>query len=348
MIRFFRTIRQRLLAQNRFTKYLVYATGEIVLVVIGILIALQINNWNEERKRKENYQATIEQIYNGLELETQQLNFNIAGLYLQQRYADSLYNFSDSLRLEQIPGLLFYLESEPRAFTTSIGFHIQNMVVNPKDKNENLLARNLTNYLSLASSDVSTNDKPISAIMIKEGFPVPSVNFGYSLFMGMLNDTAYFKQKDWEKAKSLLQTPEIRSGLVQLAQQKEFLKNQLGQLHELSTNSMAQIHDLYPEVKLLYENIGIIGQGTSNQNWLDDTLLTLVDEKKAIWEAVVTLKGGGVKIRENKSWNVNWGGATFPKGQLEWFGPDIITEAGTFRLIVNLSEKNYEFIPVAQ
>ena len=74
MIRFFRTIRQRLLAQNRFTKYLVYATGEIVLVVIGILIALQINNWNEERKRKENSQATIEQIYNGLELETQQLN----------------------------------------------------------------------------------------------------------------------------------------------------------------------------------------------------------------------------------------------------------------------------------
>ncbi len=50
MIKFFRKIRQQLLAQNKLGKYLLYALGEIVLVVIGILIALQINNWNEHRK----------------------------------------------------------------------------------------------------------------------------------------------------------------------------------------------------------------------------------------------------------------------------------------------------------
>jgi len=50
MIKFFRKIRQRLLTENKFSKYLIYAIGEIVLVVIGILIALQINNWNELRK----------------------------------------------------------------------------------------------------------------------------------------------------------------------------------------------------------------------------------------------------------------------------------------------------------
>jgi hypothetical protein len=49
MIKFFRHIRQRLVNQNRFSKYLLYAIGEIVLVVIGILIALQINNWNTNR-----------------------------------------------------------------------------------------------------------------------------------------------------------------------------------------------------------------------------------------------------------------------------------------------------------
>ena len=49
MIKFFRKIRQKLLAENRFSKYLIYAIGEIVLVVIGILIALQINNWNKNR-----------------------------------------------------------------------------------------------------------------------------------------------------------------------------------------------------------------------------------------------------------------------------------------------------------
>lgn len=52
MIKFFRKIRQRLLTENKFSKYLLYAVGEIILVVIGILIALSINNWNEERKER--------------------------------------------------------------------------------------------------------------------------------------------------------------------------------------------------------------------------------------------------------------------------------------------------------
>ena len=49
MIKFFRNIRKKLLAEGNTIKYLKYAIGEIVLVVIGILIALQINNWNEDR-----------------------------------------------------------------------------------------------------------------------------------------------------------------------------------------------------------------------------------------------------------------------------------------------------------
>ena len=50
MLKFFRSIRQKLLVEGSFRKYLGYAIGEILLVVIGILIALQINNWNDERK----------------------------------------------------------------------------------------------------------------------------------------------------------------------------------------------------------------------------------------------------------------------------------------------------------
>lgn len=52
MLKFFRKIRQKLVAENRFSKYLIYAIGEIVLVVIGILIALQINNWNQTKKNR--------------------------------------------------------------------------------------------------------------------------------------------------------------------------------------------------------------------------------------------------------------------------------------------------------
>ncbi|MFH4966596.1 DUF6090 family protein [Gaetbulibacter sp. M240] len=50
MIKFFRKIRQNLLLEGKTGKYLKYAIGEIVLVMIGILLALQVNNWNEQRK----------------------------------------------------------------------------------------------------------------------------------------------------------------------------------------------------------------------------------------------------------------------------------------------------------
>lgn len=52
MIKFFRKIRQQRIGDNKVSKYLLYAIGEIVLVVIGILIALQINTWNNERVQK--------------------------------------------------------------------------------------------------------------------------------------------------------------------------------------------------------------------------------------------------------------------------------------------------------
>ena len=60
MIKFFRNIRQSLLMENKNAKYLKYAIGEIVLVVIGILIALQVNNWNENQKAKSSETTILE------------------------------------------------------------------------------------------------------------------------------------------------------------------------------------------------------------------------------------------------------------------------------------------------
>jgi len=66
MIRFFRTLRKRLLAENRVSKYLLYAIGEILLVVIGILIALQIDTWNEARKNRAFEKEVLGQIKENL------------------------------------------------------------------------------------------------------------------------------------------------------------------------------------------------------------------------------------------------------------------------------------------
>ena len=73
MLRLFRRIRTRSLAENKFTKYLLYAVGEIILVVIGILIALSINNRNDFRKDRLAEKLLLENLVKDLE-DQQELN----------------------------------------------------------------------------------------------------------------------------------------------------------------------------------------------------------------------------------------------------------------------------------
>lgn len=67
MVTLFRKIRQELLTGNKFSKYLIYAVGEIILVVIGILIALGINNWSNYQKDKQAEIKYLSQIKNSLQ-----------------------------------------------------------------------------------------------------------------------------------------------------------------------------------------------------------------------------------------------------------------------------------------
>ncbi len=66
MIKFFRHIRQNLLMENKTSKYFKYAIGEIILVVIGILIALQINTWNEKKKESRKLKVVLTSVYKDL------------------------------------------------------------------------------------------------------------------------------------------------------------------------------------------------------------------------------------------------------------------------------------------
>lgn len=73
MIRFFHHIRKSLMEQNKVRTYILYAIGEILLVVIGILIALQVNNWNEQRVLENSAQANLIVLKNNLNEDLEQL-----------------------------------------------------------------------------------------------------------------------------------------------------------------------------------------------------------------------------------------------------------------------------------
>jgi hypothetical protein len=96
MIPFFRKIRKKMADDNKPLKYMRYAIGEIVLVVIGILIALQINNWNEDRKENNIENKILVEISNGLRQDLLDIRSNMsehrAGLKACEYYFDLFTN----------------------------------------------------------------------------------------------------------------------------------------------------------------------------------------------------------------------------------------------------------------
>ena len=90
MIKFFRKIRLKLLTHNRFSKYLLYAIGEIVLVMLGILLALQVNNANEERKNRALESAFLSDIHQDFVDNKSQFEERLKSFRNQFQIADSL------------------------------------------------------------------------------------------------------------------------------------------------------------------------------------------------------------------------------------------------------------------
>ena len=75
MLRFFRSIRQKLIEGKNVRSYFIYAIGEILLVMVGILLALQVNNWNQERKDRQVERKLLQELIENLQInETRFIN----------------------------------------------------------------------------------------------------------------------------------------------------------------------------------------------------------------------------------------------------------------------------------
>ncbi|MEN2284517.1 DUF6090 family protein, partial [Algoriphagus sp. SE2] len=90
---------QKLLTENKFSRYLIYAMGEIILVVIGILIALQVNNWNENKNLEHKTLISLSSLAEELNSNKRVLKSNIEMIKFDLRTG---LNFIDSLNNNSI------------------------------------------------------------------------------------------------------------------------------------------------------------------------------------------------------------------------------------------------------
>jgi hypothetical protein len=126
MIKFFRKIRENMLTENKFSKYLLYALGEIVLVVIGILIALQINNWNEFNKERESEKIILNEIRDNLKFDLEDFESNIANLQNKAISATSILKIleNNSPYTDSIGYFFYYLKTYPHFSNKSNGYNL--------------------------------------------------------------------------------------------------------------------------------------------------------------------------------------------------------------------------------
>ena len=124
MIKFFRHIRKSLIEQNKMGKYFKYSIGEIILVVIGILIALQVSNWNQDRQERNNinayYGKLIEEIDEQIKETEQLLNRNDTLRKMQQKVLEILASKDES----QAPELSDNLGSVATAWPSRYSFEV--------------------------------------------------------------------------------------------------------------------------------------------------------------------------------------------------------------------------------
>ena len=109
MIKFFRKIRQKLLVEGKTSKYFKYAIGEIFLVVIGILIALQINNWNQYNQDRKLERELLEQLHSEFESNLDQIEGKISTREKMIKSSIKLLEYKDNNKIENRDSIIEFI-----------------------------------------------------------------------------------------------------------------------------------------------------------------------------------------------------------------------------------------------
>lgn len=116
MLRFFRLLRRKLLEEGHIRKYFWYALGEILLVMIGILLALQVNNWNQNRKELAREQSILMELNSDFKHNAEQLEFIAAGHLKSLESVEWLLEHHPDYEVEN-DSLLYHLNYLHSAYT---------------------------------------------------------------------------------------------------------------------------------------------------------------------------------------------------------------------------------------
>jgi hypothetical protein len=275
---------------------------------------------------------------------------------------DFIYNHPDSIpsienylnnhsRTKDLPYLLNFIAIDySNYFVSETKYHAEILSFNPNNKSQNEIFKHVINYVNEVDNEILYQDY-LHPLYYEYNLASPKVNSND----GVINrfdklDSLYYNDQDILNVIKLVNSNEFRIAKNNTRNNKvnyrSTLLNRLGNVKSI----LQIIKNYYPEVKILYQDVGIIG--TSLDGFTDvggkSTPMVLTDIENDVWEIDLFLKEGRVKFRCRDSWAQNWGvfgNNDFPKGKSVQDGDDIdIPEAGNYHIIFKPITGEFEFI----
>lgn len=338
---------------------------ELVVVVVGILIGLQVDDWAERRKEAESFKEVLERVYTDLKKERYQFVRDFEELELQIRLAGQLLDDPGAIPDRKLVPKLFYLDlprnwANPRPAGIAIQRQIELLAANANTPRQLLVAKHIVDY---AAQDRANQDTPerhfvssgqkdwTTPILRDAGITDPAMVWQMSSLngfrgAGVVLDRTY-SDEEIATVRELLSGVEMRRALESLLAKKNVLLNFYYNQREAADSAIDRIRDEYPDLQLLFQDAEIIGNAVDPEDAYWNYAFVPMDRMPGHenrWTLVTGLHPGELKFRTRNSWDENWGGRTFPSGQLSWFGDNIVVpDAGRYRITLDLAEETYAF-----
>ncbi|NND79175.1 MAG: hypothetical protein HKN53_04695 [Maribacter sp.] len=354
MINFFRKIRKQLANNNQFRRYFRYAFGEVALIMMGIFMALQLQNWNEKRKEEKRFRVILEQVYNTIFYDVDKYKNQMAFLNFQIEGLDQILESPDSIPKERLPYALYNTGFDNfKSYQSDVFFYANDLQSDYENLVRNELVKQISGYLNLVRS-VGTNVFEINNdiftnFLISEDLAFPEMNREDLNEGWVINDSLYYSEVRLNKLKKDIKTPKYQAIIKTFRSQKIAYKRGAQARFNYGTSILDMIKAYYPEVRVIYENVGIIGTALDGYDDVGGRSYPMrrTDTENSIWETELFLKNGTVKFRCNDSWLRNWGsiGAeSYLSGDAMPDGSNIAVEEGTYHIKLDLNNFTYEFI----
>lgn len=363
MINFFKKIRQKLATENKFIAYLRYATGEIVLVVIGILIALQINNWNEERKKEKEFRFSLKQLYETISVD-QALMTSLKDIYsFQIMMIDNLLNDAENIPQDQLPLIiqsLDYYGIDQLIRYSDQKFRESLIIYNPSNELQNELAQQLFKYLRDLNFTFGLDSENKHKLLYTEplltehltelNIPLatymPGVRFNDFYFRSDSGVYLSYSSNDLLKVRNLLKNEAFISSLKTIKLRKNLGIISCNISEKTSDRLLNLIKNYDSNIKLYFNEVRIIGDATPLHSWAEDIQMIPMDDKHMKWQIEIELSDGYVKFRTDNNWTFNWGTGHNNFDKLIFNGANIPVKSGNYKVFLDLTEETYKFIPL--